>query len=583
MTQLEGVTDSKQRLAALVSREVMACIGCHDCMLACPLPEASEITIAELNDAVHQASIVQSNVARFVSACTQCQQCVPVCPADLSRADMVLFNKMKLEDAALDQPIMLQVGERVQASGTTLDELARDLAEIHLFAGVDVADLRRLALNVTLRALSAGELLHRRGEFHERLVVVLSGALEQSAYDVNGRRMRLFVMPPGSFFGELAVMADQPEAYDVSALEAALVVEVPKASALRLCEQSPVFAATMDSLYRRRALATHADRLFASIALPASARRELEKSAELRLLNAGETLFSATDPASDVLMVKSGFLKAVGESGAATVYFREGDVFGLIAHVVSEKYHRYTVTAACRAEVIALPAKLVLELSRRHPEARQALLDGPLAAERVARTQQSEAPASQPAAGVATLVRPLVWEELVEHGVAQGTRVLVVDQSRCTHCRSCIDACGRRHGHSRLELEGLQLGHLLFPTACRHCDDPVCLLCTVNGIVRRPTGEISIVEESCVGCGACASRCPYGNIRMHPVEKPRRSLLGGIWAMLGFGSDATPEDDPKVPRVATKCDLCADHDDYACVTACPVGAAARVDPLTLLS
>src|SRR6187399_2406667 len=36
--------------------------------------------------------------------------------------------------------------------------------------------------------------------------------------------------------------------------------------------------------------------------------------------------------------------------------------------------------------------------------------------------------------------------------------------------------------------------------------------------------------------------------------------------------------DPKLQRIAVKCDLCAGHQDYACVTACPVAAAFRVDP-----
>jgi Fe-S-cluster-containing hydrogenase component 2 len=71
---------------------------------------------------------------------------------------------------------------------------------------------------------------------------------------------------------------------------------------------------------------------------------------------------------------------------------------------------------------------------------------------------------------------------------------------------------------------------------------------------------------------------------MHAVDRPRRGLLAGIWAMLrGPRYDGEDEElDPKVPRVAVKCDLCAGHNDYACVTACPVGAAARVNPRDLI-
>ena len=32
-----------------VEREVMACIGCNDCLLACPLPDKHFVTIAQLN------------------------------------------------------------------------------------------------------------------------------------------------------------------------------------------------------------------------------------------------------------------------------------------------------------------------------------------------------------------------------------------------------------------------------------------------------------------------------------------------------------------------------------------------------
>jgi Fe-S-cluster-containing hydrogenase component 2 len=174
---------------------------------------------------------------------------------------------------------------------------------------------------------------------------------------------------------------------------------------------------------------------------------------------------------------------------------------------------------------------------------------------------------------------------LVEEGIAKGREVLVIDQNLCTGCNNCIDACERRHGTSRLQLRGLQVEHYMFPAACRHCADPACLLCSVNGIVRLPSGEIQIVEDNCIGCGACAERCPYGNINMHAVKQKKRGFWPGMLEFLARGSSreaALEALDPKVERVAVKCDLCAGYADYACVTACPVGANFRVDPSRLV-
>jgi Fe-S-cluster-containing hydrogenase component 2 len=266
-------------------------------------------------------------------------------------------------------------------------------------------------------------------------------------------------------------------------------------------------------------------------------------------------------------------------------------MFGALALLLGEPGHWFNLTASCRSELIRLPGPLLGQIVGRFPHARNALLGEATQAEQVARSQAQNSgqmsgapPAAQGGQRHATMVGALNVDALVDAGLAQGSEVLVVDQNRCTNCLACVDACGRRHGLSRLELRGLQLENLLFPAACRHCDDPVCLLCSVNGIQRLPSGEITIVEDNCIGCGACAERCPYGNIRMHPAQQPRRGLLSGIWAMLWGPDRSSPDEshDPKVPRVAVKCDLCAGYNNYACVTACPVGAAARVDPTNLV-
>ena len=122
----------------------------------------------------------------------------------------------------------------------------------------------------------------------------------------------------------------------------------------------------------------------------------------------------------------------------------------------------------------------------------------------------------------------------------------------------------------------------LFPTACRHCEDPVCLLCSVNGIVRQPTGEISIVEDNCIGCGACAERCPYGNISMHAAVPEEKGFFVNLLDFLAGGrrkEEAMAKLSPKTAKIAAKCDLCAGYNDYACVTACPTGADFRSDPM----
>ncbi len=613
--------DYRDVLAEQAEREVMACIGCHDCMLACPLPEASIVTIAELNAAIHLPVITQPNLVQFLGACTQCRQCVPVCPADLSRADMVLFNKMKVDDRIPDYPLMLQVGDEVATSGYTLDSMARELGSIRLFAGISSADLRRLALKATLRRLSRGEELCREGEFHERLYVILGGSLEQTSQVSATQRVRILVYGPGSFFGELAIMADQPEPFTVTATDDSIVVELPKAAVKQLMSQSETFGATMDELYRRRALWTYARKPSVFGGLPEEAMDELLKSAELQMVKPGEAVFREGEAPRDVFLVRSGFLrvsrKVVAEESmriaamaamagslpersgrfsgepdktaeeTVLVYFREGDLFGALGLALGERAHTFSVAASSRAEVIRIPGAHLMSILARHPQAHEALVRGAMEVEQVARAQDLSAqkPAAAARAVHNTAYLPFNMNVLVDQGLAQGREVLVVDQKLCVNCQNCIDACGRRHGESRLQLRGLQVENLLFPTACRHCEDPVCLLCSVNGIVRRPTGEIAIVEENCIGCGACAERCPYGNISMHPVEQKKKGWIASLLDLIRGGPNKAAyerELDPKIPMKAVKCDLCAEHDDYACVTACPTGAAFRVDPRTAI-
>ncbi|MEA2751334.1 MAG: hypothetical protein QOI41_5477 [Myxococcales bacterium] len=482
---------------------------------------------------------------------------------------------------------MLQVGHRVLPSGWTLDALSERVGTVPLFASAAKKDLRALLLKATLRQLAPNEVLCKESEFYDRLCVLLGGALEQSIRGPGGRQVQILVLGEGSFFGEMAVMADQPEPYTVRAMAQSLVLELPKAAVARLMSTSAAFKGTMDELYRRRALWTYARTPSVLSALPEQAITELLDKAELRTLKAGDAILKEGIKPVDAYLIKTGFLRVSRRFEGTTkdralVYFREGDLFGLTGLLMGEKASPFSVTATTRSEVIRIPGDHLFKVLGRYPQARAVLEGGAQTAERVARDNTfmpMPAGGAQPGTQLA-----MSTEVLVEKGLAAGHEVLVVDQNKCVNCQNCIDACGRRHKYSRLALRGLQVENFLFPAACRHCEDPVCLLCSVNGIVRMPSGEITIVEDNCIGCGACAERCPYGNIRMHAVDAPQDGFLLRLMGVLGFRARQEAQDElkPGTRRLAVKCDLCASYPDYACVTACPVGAMFRIDPMKSL-
>jgi Fe-S-cluster-containing hydrogenase component 2 len=151
--------------------------------------------------------------------------------------------------------------------------------------------------------------------------------------------------------------------------------------------------------------------------------------------------------------------------------------------------------------------------------------------------------------------------------------------------------------------KGMVVGNISIATACRQCQDPVCMLCSRAGIARHPSGEVYITE-SCIGCGICAARCPYDNISIMTLNEEREQ--GSAWQRFSgfftkgagkeYGRKTLPMAQAVVAsspldthqqtgafgemrkKLAIKCDLCAGYNNQACVQACPTGAAIRVQP-----
>ncbi|MFV0481100.1 MAG: DMSO/selenate family reductase complex B subunit [Campylobacteraceae bacterium] len=57
--------------------------------------------------------------------------------------------------------------------------------------------------------------------------------------------------------------------------------------------------------------------------------------------------------------------------------------------------------------------------------------------------------------------------------------------------------------------------------SCNHCDVPTCVAgCPTHAMhKRKEDGLVVINEDTCVGCGYCAMRCPYGAPQFNKVTK----------------------------------------------------------------
>ncbi|MEO8593844.1 MAG: cyclic nucleotide-binding domain-containing protein [Candidatus Solibacter sp.] len=155
----------------------------------------------------------------------------------------------------------------------------------------------------------------------------------------------------------------------------------------------------------------------------------------------------------------------------------------------------------------------------------------------------------------------------LEQELMQGQNLLLLDLNKCTRCDECVKACVATHedGVTRLVRDGLRFENFLVATSCRACMDPLCMTrCPVGSIRRKDTLDI-VIEDWCIGCGNCATDCPYGNINVVQVTDAHRK------------QKAEPR--PK----AVVCDLCADFSEPNCVRACPHDAAIRVEPKTFFA
>lgn len=630
VTGLTHRTHTQTLAKEQVQFELDMCIGCDRCMRVCPVPLSSQVSIADLNSATATPDVAP-HVARFTHECVMCGSCVPVCPVDNHRDLLMLSLKQRL-GPSWEGPLDQQHLTHVVPAGWTLPLLITRMREQRVFSDnflVPDNYLVHLLASSRLRPLRAGEYVFHEDEYGRDLYCILEGRVAQSMTNEDGQELPVALHAQGECVGEYGMLTGQQYTTTARAKVPTLLLCVPEQAIQRLMELVPSVRIQFEQVNHGHSTLAILKQMTLFQGLSDTDMQYLIAQARIQHYERNAQLFTEKRggrPARETLhILLEGFVKVArhvpeergNNSDERIIAYRQGsDYFAGGLDLLGDG-RAVTVTSINRTRVAEVPYQAVQAIFQRYPEVQQRFalrlrdyITSTVTLQADMLTKDS-LKLLVPTPSRPDTSRAKGLHALVSDGVVEGTEVLLIDLDKCIHCNECEEACTRRHGHSRMNCKGMVIGNISIATACRQCQDPVCLLCSRAGIARLPDGEVYITE-SCIGCGICAERCPYGAISIVDAEvdnthteqsswqrfraiftqgivKERKRLalpvLNGVAApAMGVGVTSgplTPTRDAAEEfrkKIAIKCDLCVGYKDQACVEACPTGAAIRVQP-----
>jgi len=583
-----------------------ACILCQRCTRACNDIKQNDV-IAKDGKGYDTRIAFDNNLPMLDSSCVSCGECVISCPTDALTFRPEVITK---------QVERLQKQTRRESASNSQVLTVEEMLDIPIFAGIPYKFLQFNGAACVRKILKPGETLCTRGEYGSTAFLIQRGKFEiqlskgsvvrSAAKNKGGGFLGLFGRSSSTqavpslatgadtqsatdgfklyrgvedvILGEMACLNRYPRTATVVAVEASEVIEIGS-NVLYMLQRNASSRRILNEAYRRHALNSDLERLpiFSSLSIEgrSEAARIISEDVDLVSVEPGRPIFKQGESSDDFYLVRLGYVKVSRKQGTrdhVVNYVGPGNIdsaagsFGEIAAlslIYNEElktemdrlnYRPGIRTSSCSAldhvELVRIKSSRLKKIADTNPDFKKRLLDR--ARFLLAKDLERE---SELSTGKANFVG---------QGLYNAQSLLVLDLESCTRCDECTKACADSHGgESRLVREGLRFENFLVATSCRSCTDPYCLVgCPVNSIFREGSKEI-VIEDHCIGCGLCASNCPYGNITMYGKED-------------GFRLEGTIKI-PIIRQKATTCDQCKSIGGTPrCVYSCPHDAAFRM-------
>lgn len=254
-----------------------------------------------------------------------------------------------------------------------MNDLAQRFATIEMFAGLDAAELGKLAAAATTVEVAAGAILVHQDNAAHAMFVVLAGRLTATFVDASGHERPLAEMATGSIVGEIPLLTGGKRTATVRADEPSTVAMLSARAVADLFEARPALAGHVSEVVAHRLrlvqLTTHLAALFPD--LPPAVVQELGRAVEWVSLEAEEILFRQGDDGDAAYLIVSGRVRVVlaePDSGGERFIgeIAAGEMVGEEA-ILLDAPRSATVQAGRDTDLARIPRTVFASFVDRHP------------------------------------------------------------------------------------------------------------------------------------------------------------------------------------------------------------------------
>ena len=125
------------------------------------------------------------------------------------------------------------------------DRILSQLRQLKLFAGLPEAARGKLSASARPVRFAQNEMLFRRGEPAEGMIMVIDGLVRIHLSDAKGREVTLALVGPGEPIGEIALIDGGPRSADATALSPVSAVLLRHADAAAMIETDAAMASAL--------------------------------------------------------------------------------------------------------------------------------------------------------------------------------------------------------------------------------------------------------------------------------------------------------------------------------------------------